>query len=38
MREEQERVAAFYDAQARQREERENAEAASVAAARRSGS
>jgi hypothetical protein len=31
-RAEQERVAAFYEAQARRREERENAEAASVAA------
>ena len=37
MREEQERVAAFYEAQARRREERENAEAASVAAPRLSG-
>jgi len=38
MREEQERVAAFYEAQVRRREERENADAASVAASRRSGS
>jgi hypothetical protein len=37
MRAEQERVAAFYEAQARRREERENAEAASVAASRLSG-
>ena len=37
MREEQERVAAFYEAQARRREERENAEAASVAEPRLSG-
>jgi len=38
MLEEQERVAAFYEAQARQREERENAEAASPAASRRGSS
>jgi len=37
LRAEQERVAAFYEAQARRREERENAEAASVAAPRLSG-
>ncbi len=36
MREESARVAAFYEKMAREREERENAEAASVAAARRS--
>src|SRR5450759_867893 len=36
LRAEQERVAAYYEAQARRREERENAEAASAAAARRS--
>jgi len=35
LRAEQERVAAFYDAQARQREEREHAAAGSVAAPRR---
>jgi hypothetical protein len=37
LRAEQERVAAFYEAQARRREERENAEAASVGTPRRSG-
>jgi hypothetical protein len=37
LRADQERVAAYYEEMARQREERENAEAASRAAARRSG-